>query len=345
MGTNSKRNHDQGQKNDGDSGDNGYNRHRPYRKESYLQETPRQQEFTRRTIREEYGTEEACEALFIQMRWRDGVTCPRCISDNVHRIESQRKFNCRSCQYRFSVTSGTWLHKTHTPLATWLEIAYEMVEDAHGIAANEVKRKEDLEYRTAWLLCHTIRLAIKQDLRKAGKLGGIVEVDESWVGGKVEGWGKGFKKNKTLILGIRERGGGVFFEVAHDQTRETLHSFIESHVDPSRLTAIYTDDLQAYNGIGEKLGVPHRTVNHRRKEYARGPVHTNGIESMWASWSRKWRGTHHHISRKYASLYAAEASWMLSHARSMTKVMDLLRAMLSTPDDMKKAGDVKEVAD
>ena len=341
MGTDNKLNQDT--KDNGVNGQ-GYNRHRPYRKGAWLLETPLRQEFTRRDIRH-YRTEEECESLFVSVRWPDGVICPRCHSTNIHRIESQRKFNCRSCQYRLSVTSGTWLHKTRTPLAVWLETVYEMVEDAHGVSANEISRKEKREFRTVWSLCHDIRLAMKEDLEKAKKLGGIVEVDETWVGGKVEGWGMGFRKNKFMLIGIREREGGVFFEVISDRSRKTLHGFIMRHVDPSRLKAIYTDDWAAYDGIGEKLGVPHRTVNHRRKEYARGPIHTNSIESIWASWSRRWRGTHHHISRKYAALYAAEASWMMVHQRSRTKVMDLLRVILSTPDRVKEADGVKEAAD
>ena len=211
-----------------------------------------------------------------------------------------------------------------------------MVEDAHGISANEVSRKESLEYRTAWSMCHTIRCAMRQDLEKSERLGGTVEVDESYTGGKVEGWGRGFKKNKILMLGIRERGGKVFFEVVNDRTRKTLHGFIMRHVDPQRLESIYTDDLVAYRGIEQKVGAKHRSVNHTKNEYARGPVHTNGIESMWATWSRRWSGTHHHISEKYADLYAAEASWILNHARSETKVMDLLRVILSTPEDTKE---------
>ena len=337
MGTDNKSNH--GQDDNGADGQ-GYNRHKPYKRENWIQETPLRQGFTRRDIRH-YSTEEGCEKLFVSVRWPNGVECFRCHSTDVHRIESQRKFNCRSCQYRFSVTAGTWLHKTRVPLAVWLETVFDMVEDAHGVSANEISRKERRQYRTVWSLCHDIRLAMKEDLKKAEKLSGIVEVDETWVGGKVEGWGRGFKKNKILILGIRERGGGVFFEVASDRSRKTLHGFIERHVDPSRLKAIYTDDWAAYDGIGEKLNVTHRTVNHRRKEYARGRIHTNSIESIWASWSRRWRGTHHHISRKYAALYAAEASWMLVHARSRTKVMDLLRVILSTPDSVKEADGVK----
>ena len=313
----------------------GYNRHRPYRREAYLRETPRQQELTQRTIREEYSTQKECEALWVSIRWPDGVSCPRCHNGNIHYSDAKRKFRCRTCRYRFTVTSGTWLHKTRTPLTTWLAIIYEMVEDAHSVSSNEVHRKENINYDTAWNMTQTIRRAMLEDLARdlenSGGLGGTVETDESYTGGKVEGWGRGFKKNKILVLGIIERGGRVYFQVVDYRTRDTLHNFITIHVDSSRLERLYTDDFRAYEGIDMKLHVKHRTVNHSRKEYARGPVHTNSIESMWASWSRMWSGTHHHISRKYAPLYVAHLAWLHNHAWSTRKVIDLLRVMLTEP--------------
>ena len=335
MGTDNKSNHDQ---NDNGANGQGYNRHKAYKRESYLQETPRRQEFTRRTMREEYSTEEVCERLFVLLRWQDGVSCPRCASDNVLRLEVRRKFECRKCRYMFTVKSGTWLHGSKVPLATWLEAVFEMISDAHGMSANEISLKEGMNYDSAWRLCHIIRQAMLEDLAQSERLGGVVEVDECYTGGKVEGWGRGFKENKVLTVGMRARTGGVRFKVVGDRSRETLHGFIEDHVDQETLTAVYTDDYSAYGGIGEKLGVKHRSVNHKRKEYSRGLVHTNGIESMWATWSRQWSGVHHHISHKYAPLYFAELAWRQSHGRSTTKVLDLLKVLLSKPG-CKEEGD------
>ena len=321
-----------GNRSDDHQQDTSYNRHRPYKYENYVGETPWQQEITRRTIRQLYNTEEGCEALFVQARWSDGAVCPRCHSTNIHRLESRRKFECRECRYMFTVKSGTWLHRSKISLAVWLEVAFEMVSDAHGISSNEISLKEGMNYDSALKMTHTVRRAMLEDLARSGKLGGVVEVDESYTGGKVEGWGRGFKKNKILTLGMRSReDGGVRFRVSENRTREALHGFIEDHVDKESLTAVYTDDYPAYGGIDEKLGVKHRSVNHRSKEYARGTVHTNGIESMWATWSRQWSGVHHHISHKYAPLYFAELAWRQSNGRSRTKVLDLLKVLLSAP--------------
>lgn len=337
MGKRVRANHEHA---DDQVGRQGYTRHRPYRREAWLRETPRQQEFTQKTIRTYFSTDEDCEALFEQVRWPDGVACPRCYSINIYRNEARRQFDCRLCYYRFSVTSKTWLHKTRIPFTTWLATAYEITEDAHGISANELMRKEELSYEGAWTMAHTIRRAMLQDLARSlaqgGRLGGTVEVDETWTGGKVEGWGQGFKKNKILTLGIIERGGNVYFQVVSDRSKPTLHHFISIHVDTARVENLYTDEFRSYWGIDTKLGVRHRTVNHGRKEYARGPVHTNSIESMWASWSRAWKGTYHHISRKYAGLYMAQLAWCHNNARSRTKVLDLLKIMLSTPDHMEE---------
>ena len=231
------------------------------------------------------------------------------------------------------------MHGTRTPLPTWLTVAYEMTEDAHGISANEIKRKERLAYRTSWSLCHTIRKAMLEDLRRlldSQKMAGTVEVDETWVGGKIEGWGRGFKANKFMLIGIRERGGKVFLEPISDRTKKTLFEFILRNVDAEGIESIYTDDWAAYAGIGEKADAKHRTVNHSKKRYARGKVHTNSIESVWATWSRIWRGTHHHVSQEYAALYAGHLGWCLTHSRTDDKVSAILRVLLSIPDKLKE---------
>ena len=316
-----------------------YNRHKPYKREAWLQETPRRQRITQRDIREHYGTEEDCEALFVGLRWPSGVECPCCHGRNIHRITTRRKFTCRDCDYRFTVTSCTYMHGTRTPLSTWLTVAYEMTEDAHGISANEIKRKENLAYGTAWSICQTIRKAMLSDLRRllaAQKMTGAVEVDETWVGGKTEGWGRGFKKNKFMLIGIRQRGGAVLLEPISDRTRKTLFEFILRNVDPEGIEAVYTDDWAAYVGIGKEANAKHRTVNHSKKKYARGKVHTNSIESVWASWQRTWSGTHHHISEKYAYLYAGHLGWCLTHAHTDDKVFAILRVLLSIPHNLEE---------
>ena len=313
-----------------------YTRYRPYKYENYARETPWQQEITRRTIRKLYNTEEACEALFVSVRWPDGVRCLRCHSANIRYLISYRKYECKKCRRMFSLKSQTWLHGSKVPLADLLEVVFEMMECAHGISANELSRKLGMNYDTVWQLCHTMRMAMKWDTERSGKLGGVTEVDETYTGGKAEGWGRGFKKNKILTLGARSREtGGVRFRVVPTdggRTRQSLHGFIEDSVDPEALAAVYTDDYPGYNGIGKKLDVKHRTVNHRRKQYARGGIHTNGIESMWSTWYRQWVATHHHVSREYAPLYFAELEWRQSHNRTRTKVMDMLSVLLSDPN-------------
>ena len=126
---------------------NGYNRQRPYSKEAYLQETPRRQRITQRDIREHYGTEENCEALFVGLRWPNGVKCPCCQGRDIHRITTRRKFTCRDCDYRFTVTSGTYMHGTRTPLSTWLTVAYEMIR---GCARHLGQRGQEKGAHRIW---------------------------------------------------------------------------------------------------------------------------------------------------------------------------------------------------
>ena len=194
----------------------------------------------------EYDTEEKCRKLLESVRWPDGVVCPRCANDHVSSIGTRNTYDCLSCRYVFSVTSGTALHKTHLPLRKWLLATYFMCESKKGMSANQLKRMLRTTYRTAWYLNHRIRHALAQvDLPT---LSSVVEVDETWVGGKVKGKGRGYKGNKSIVVGITERDGGVVLQVAMNRSKKTLHEFVLSNVDPEVL-AIFTDDWPAYKGL------------------------------------------------------------------------------------------------
>ena len=135
----------------------------------------------------------------------------------------------------------------------------------------------------------------------------IVEVDETWVGGKVHGMGKGYTGNKALVVSIVERDGNIVLQVKSDRSRHTLHEFILSHTDPE-VRAIFTDEWPAYKGLPH-----HDTVNHSIYEYARGEVHTNTIESLWSLLKRSIIGTFHSVSLKHLDLYLDELAWKASN--------------------------------
>ena len=198
---------------------------------------------------ERYHDEDNCRAYLEELRWPDGVICPRCQSKSISRVEKLHIFDCNSCRYQFSVTSGTIFHDSHLPLWKWFATMYLMIESKKGISANQVKRTIGVSYKTAWYLCHRIRSAMSDGTPNLLK--GIVEVDETLVGGKRKNVGHGFKGNKTIVIGASQRGGETRLQVIDSVDRKALHQFIKENIAPDT-EAIYTDEWPAYQGIADE---------------------------------------------------------------------------------------------
>jgi len=141
------------------------------------------------TIIQHFHSDDKCREYLESLRWPDGVNCPRCNSEKVSSIKDRGQFHCNSCSYQFSVTAGTIFHDSHLPLWKWFTTIYMMLESKKGVSANQIKRTIGVSYKTSWYLCHRIRNAMKEKNPKL--LGGIVEVDETLIGGKQKGSGKG----------------------------------------------------------------------------------------------------------------------------------------------------------
>src|SRR5579864_6433694 len=146
-------------------------------------------------VLEKFGDDQRCRAYLEALRWPDRVTCPNCKSEKISRIVARRQFDCDSCRYQFSVTAGTIFHDSHLPLVKWFATVYLMCESRKGVSANQIRRMMGISYKTAWYLCHRIRAAMKETEKPL--LRGTVEMDETYVGGKLRGAGQGWKKKGT----------------------------------------------------------------------------------------------------------------------------------------------------
>jgi transposase-like protein len=275
---------------------------------------------------ERYGNEDKCRAYLEEQRWPDGVTCPRCGSKSISRYQDRYVFDCNSCRYQFSVTVGTIFHDSHLPLWKWFLATYLMVESKKGISANQMKRALSVSYKTAWYLCHRIRAAMMSDSKK--QLDGIIEVDETWVGGKMKNVGHGFKGNKVLAVGAAQRDGDIVLEAIKHADRETLHKFIHSHTAPDT-KAIYTDDWPAYNGIADK-DTRHETVNHSANEWVRGDIHTNSVENIWSLLKRSIVGSYHQVSKKHLDSYLDELEWRFNNRENPYLFRDTLLKLIKS---------------
>jgi transposase-like protein len=229
---------------------------------------------------EEFGSEDECHAYLEELRWPNGVRCPRCDSDKISRIVKRRQFDCDSCRYQFSVRVNTIFHDSHLPLWKWFLATYMMIESKKGISANQLKRTLRVSYKTAWYLCHRIRAAMKDDTPQV--LEGIIEIDETYVGGYKRG-GERRLANKTMILGAMQRGGAVRFRVerhAKQQSTVLFHKFIEDTVSEDA-AGIYTDKHPAYR-VFANADERHEWVDHSKEEWVRADVHTNSVEGIWS---------------------------------------------------------------
>jgi len=284
------------------------------------------QEMNLMKLIEQYDSDEACRDVLKKLRWPDGMACPRCGSTSIRNSYTREQFDCGSCGYQFSVTSGTIFHDSHLSLMKWFVAVYLMVESKKGISANQMKRTLNVSYKTAWYLCHRIRNAM---MTEAGKqLNGIVEVDETWVGGKRKDVGHGYKGNKVIAVGAVQRDGDIVLQAIEHADRETLHNFIHSHTAPNT-EAIYTDDWPAYKGI-EDEDTRHETVNHSDEEWVRGNVHTNSVENVWSLLKRSIIGSYHKVSVKHLNSYLDELEWRFNNRENPYLFRDTLLKLIKS---------------
>jgi transposase-like protein len=203
---------------------------------------------------------------------------------------------------------------------------YLMIESKKGISANQVKRTLGVSYKTAWYLCHRIRNAMSDGTPNTLK--GIVEVDETYLGGKTKGMGHGYKGNKVIVVGATERGGEARLQVVDGNDRLTLHEFIRRNTAPDT-EAIYTDEWPAYNGI-EDADTRHETVNHSQEEWVRGDVHTNSVEGVWSLLKRSIVGSYHKLSVKHLNSYLDELEWRFNNRENPFLFRDTLLKLVSS---------------
>jgi transposase-like protein len=278
-----------------------------------------------------YSTDDDCREILTRLRWPEGVKCPRCQNKNVWWVDSRKQFTCSECSYQFSVTTGTIFNDSHLPLVTWFMAVLLLVEARKGMSANQVKRTIGVSYKTAWYLCHRIRAAMKETDRPM--LDGTVEMDETYVGGRMLGRGqKAAREAKEIVIGIRQRNGDLRFFHAEDAKSGTLARYIQENVSAD-VDVLITDTFPAYKyAVG---GAEHKTVNHLAKEYVRyengACVTTNTIESAFSLLKRGIMGSWHKVSAKHLPAYLDEMTFRFNRRKNANLFVDTLRHMITAP--------------
>ena len=265
-------------------------------------------------LMKEFRDQESCLKFIEEKRWKHGVCCIHCGSEKVGRKNKHKivnGWNCYDCGSSFSATAGTIFHATKIPLQKWF-LAISMLSTAKkSISSCQLARDLDMNQKSAWYMAMRLRekMSDNDELLK-----GIVEADESYVGGRPRTKSKrGRGTNKSPVIGVVERGGRVVAKFIKVLSGENIREFILSHVSPDE-SILMTDEFRSYTSLDEDIK---RHVIHHQERYVSedGVIHTNTIESFWACVKRAFHGTHHHYSKKWLPLYIMESCWKYNHRK------------------------------
>jgi transposase-like protein len=280
---------------------------------------------------QKFPDQAACIAYLEQKRWNGKPVCPYCNSDNTNHLVKENRHHCNGCRKSFSATVGTIFHDSRLPLQKWFLAIALILNAKKGISSRQMARDLDLPVKTAWSINHRIRKAMKQD---SGLLSGIVEMDETYIGGKPrkeakkkdkddndKGNPRGRATKKECVVGMIERGGRVRAKNVEKGTLKAkdLKELVRAGVDLGNTTLI-TDKYRGYMTM--RRIISHLQINHS-EAYANGAIHTNSIESFWAILKRGIIGQFHKVSKKYLNAYIDEFCWRFNE-RKNPDAFDLL---------------------
>lgn len=268
--------------------------------------------------------------LYLESRlWENGAVCPSC--KTLANITTRKGgfYRCNPCQLDFTIRTGTIFERSHVPLHKWLYAMYLLVTARKGISSLQLAKEIGVTQKSAWFMLHRLREACGG---KLDKLRGMVEIDECFIGGKERNKhehkklkaGRG-TVGKTVVVGMRERGGKTVAMPLADTTAETLQSAIHANVEVG--STVFTDEASGYLGL-DGLFFRHHSVNHMAGEFAAGPVTTNGIESVWAVLKRGVYGVYHQISKKHLAKYINEFTFRLNEGNVKRHSLERLDSMV-----------------
>ena len=274
----------------------------------------------------QFSDDDACLEHLMTVRFGNPLECPKCENEGQFaKLKKLPAYACPTCGHHIHPMVGTPFERSSTPLQKWFYAMYLFTTTRNGVAAKELQRQLGVTYKTAWRMGHEIR-------KYMGDVDGIppmtdhVEVDEAYIGGKrrkVKGFTGRGAKGKTVVFGILERDGELFTKVVPSASRRSLIPPILENVPKG--TRISSDEWSPYRVLSS-LGYIHETVDHGAKEYARGDVHVNTLESFWGILKRSIRGTHIHVSRKHLPKYLGEFEYRYNMRKTPEIMFDRLLA-------------------
>lgn len=286
--------------------------------------------YTLQQFNKEFSDDNACLDKIFKLRF-DNLVCPKCDSEKEFtRVNDRRSYQCPCCGFQVYPTANTIFHKSTTPLKVWFHAIFMQTTTRNGVSAKELERTFDICYKTALRMSHQIKILLAN--KTDGQLSGIVEIDETFIGGKARN-GSAYVKNrgtkipkKVPVLGILERGGEIIARVIEDTKKESLHPVILANVEFG--STIMTDEYHAYKSLGSIYN--HKKVKHSAGEYVRGNVYTNSIESFWSQLKRTIKGTHIQVTQRHLQKYIDEVVFRYENRNNQDQMFNLALARLAS---------------
>jgi transposase-like protein len=270
-----------------------------------------------------FTDEQVCIDTVAGLRWPNGPECPACGHKEHYYLKTQKRWKCKECYKQFTVKLGTIFEDSPLGLDKWLAALWMLVNCKNGISSYEVGRALGVTQKSAWFMLHRLRFALQNgSVVKLGGPGSEVEVDETFIGGKARNMhkskkvGKGFHHrgsiNKTVVMGILERGGKVTAKVIGERDIDTLQGHVRASVGKG--ASVFTDEWKPYMGLSDQY--LHQIINHAEK-YVDGRVHTNGIENFWSLLKRGLAGTYVSVEPFHLFRYLDEQMFRYNNRKEL----------------------------